>query len=436
MQTTKRLPYYLSLVFLAYMPFHIFISQSVSLLTGGLDAWKIAKDALLALATLFVICLMWARGVVDKTTWKLVVFTAGYGLLHALLWATHPDIYKNSALLGTTYNVRLVCFLIVGYGAVRLLGPAFRWQPVLRVVIGVATVVAALGIIQYFLPKDTLTHIGYGIDRGVRANFAIDDAAGLTRVMSTLRDPNSLGAFLLVPMTLLAALITSPRFKKYRVLGFSAFAVMAVALLMTFSRSAWMAAIVSLGLVMLWQFREKVVLFAKRFGIAFAILVVGFSVFAYTQRHSSFVTSYISHSSQGSQDIDSNEYHWLFVKQGINGIIANPLGHGPGTAGLASIQNPKGSFLTENYYVQVGYELGIVGLAAFVGLQVWLYIRLWRSRQHGVMPTVLLATFWGYVLMNMLLHTWSNEAVACQWWILAGMAIAEQSATKSSAKRV
>jgi hypothetical protein len=37
---------------------------------------------------------------------------------------------------------------------------------------------------------------------------------------------------------------------------------------------------------------------------------------------------------------------------------------------------------------------------------------------------VLLASFWAYVLTNMLLHSWANEAVAVQWWLLAGMAIA------------
>ena len=41
---------------MAYMPFHIFLAQSLSLATGGLDAWKIAKDLLAIIAVLFVIC--------------------------------------------------------------------------------------------------------------------------------------------------------------------------------------------------------------------------------------------------------------------------------------------------------------------------------------------------------------------------------------------
>jgi len=35
----------------------------------------------------------------------------------------------------------------------------------------------------------------------------------------------------------------------------------------------------------------------------------------------------------------------------------------------------------------------------------------------------LLASFWGLIATNMLLHTWSNEAVAVVWWMLAGYQI-------------
>lgn len=436
MQTIKRLPYYLSLFFLAYMPFHIFLVQSLSLLTGGLEVWKVAKDVLLAMATLFVICMVWARGLANRTFITLVGFGVGYALLHVVVWLAHPDIYRESALIGTVYNVRLVCFLIVGYGAVLSLGVAFGWRRVMYIAGGAALLVATLGVVQYFLPADILTHVGYGIERGARPNFMIDGASGFTRIMSTLRDPNSLGAFLLVPMTALGALVLAPQYVRYRRWGIVAFGVMGVALLLTFSRSAWMAACVSLGLYALWRFRSPVLLFVKRFGLLLTLLVLACGVLAYSQRHSAFVTSYITHSSQGSQDIDSNEYHWLFVKQGVEGIIERPFGHGPGTAGLASIQNPAGSFLTENYYVQIGYELGVIGLAAFVGLQAWVYYKLWRIRRQGLVPMVLLATFWGYVLMNMLLHTWANEAVACQWWILAGMALAAGSVRHDTLQKV
>lgn len=434
MQIAKRLPYYASLALLAYMPFHIFLAQSLSLVTGGLDVWKIAKDVLVALTTIAVCVLVITYKRSTQTFLLLGGATLVYIGLHLVVWVAHPHIYRESAILGSTYNVRLLCFLLIGYGAILLYPGIFQTRVIMRLAVGVAVVVAALGVVQYFLPRDILTHIGYGIDRGARANFSIDNAAGFTRVMSTLRDPNSLAAYLLVPMSAVTVVVLRNDSRRRRIAAATALSVMGVAMIMTFSRSAWMAAIITLGLTVLWRYRSFAVTFVKRFGFALVALVILGAGIAYSQRHSSFVTSYITHSSQGSTDIDSNEYHWLFVKQGIEGIVHQPLGHGPGTAGLASIQNPKGSFLTENYYVQIGYELGLIGLLVFVGMQVWIYMQLWRRRTDGILPVILLASFWGYVLMNMLLHTWSNEAVACQWWLLAGMALALPS-TASDAKR-
>jgi hypothetical protein len=35
----------------------------------------------------------------------------------------------------------------------------------------------------------------------------------------------------------------------------------------------------------------------------------------------------------------------------------------------------------------------------------------------------LLSAFAGITLCSLLLLTWSNEAVACQWWLLAGLIV-------------
>lgn len=427
MRNLNRIPYYVTLALLAYMPFHIFLAQSVSLLTGGLDVWKVFKDIIIALGALFVICLVWQARKGTRLFWILLGLSGAYGLFHVILWWSYPDIYGQSALLGLAYNLRLPALLMIGYGA-GLLWPQQIQKPlVLKVVLGVATVVAFLGVLQYFLPKDILTHAGYGIDRGARAAFFIDDKSGFPRIMSTLREPNALAAYLVVPMAIIAAFWHQLRGKNLRQLLGGAFILMSLALLMTFSRSGWIAAFMAVGLVLIWQYRMAVLQFMRKFGVYLVLVVLAVSALLYTQRNSDFVVAYITHSSNqevaGDELLDSNDYHWLFVKQGLEGITDQPLGHGPGTAGLASIQDPKGSFLTENYYVQVGYEVGVLGLLVFLALNVVVYLHLWRRRTHPL-AVALLGAFWGYVIMNMLLHTWSNEAVATQWWLLAGLALA------------
>lgn len=431
-QDARRLPYYASIFFLAYMPFHIFLAQWLSTLTGGLSVWKVGKDVLLAVVTLFAICLVWQQRRAARLCNLLVGLTALYAALHLLLWAFHPNIYRDSALLGVTYNVRVFCFVMLGYAAALLKPGGISTRFVLKLVLGVSTTVAVLGIIQYFLPKDFLTHFGYSLQRGVRPAFFIDDRPNLPRIMSTLRDPNSLGAYLIVPMTVLTALLVQLKNNAQRMVLAGMLGLQALALFLTFSRSAWLAAALSMGLVLFLQYRVWLLGAARRYWPAFAMLILLFAGGLFVGRHSYIIHGLLSHNTGKPQaQYDSNGFHVEFAKRGLVGIAHQPLGHGPGTAGLASIQNPKGSFLTENYYIQIGYEVGVLGLAVFVAMQALLYVQLWR-RRHEPLGPILLASFWAYVLTSMLLHTWSNEAIATQWWILTGLLLATTSNAKAA----
>jgi hypothetical protein len=434
METIRRIPYWAALGFIAYMPLHIFLAQSLSLLTGGLEAWKIAKDVILMLVIVFTICLVFLKGLGKGTFRILFVLALAYAGLHLLLWAVHPDLYRDSTLLGLIYNSRVVIFAGVGLGAALLLRGKINLPLVIRVALTVSTVVVAFGVAQYFLPKDFLTHFGYGLDRGTLPAFFIDDKPDFPRVMSTLRDPNSLGAYLILPMTLLAALgLRAENLKRRLQLG-GLFAVHALALLLTFSRGAWAAALLSLFLLVVWQYGRLALLLIRRFWpVAVALALLATAGLAYVRNTYAF-KSYITHSTGAPKaEFDSNGFHIEFAKRGLNGIADQPLGHGPGTAGLASIQNPDGSFLTENYYIQIGYEVGIPGLLLFIAINVLLYVKLWAKRASPL-ALALLCAFWGYFVMNMLFHTWSNEAVAAQWWLLAGLMIGAGASAASNIK--
>lgn len=425
MQIAKRIPYWGFLALLIYMPFHIFLSQYVSTLTGGLEAWKIAKDVFVAILALFTFCLVVYNRGVPKWFWMLVGASAAYTILHILLWITHPHLYPQSAEVGFIYNIRIPCFAIIGAGAVLLQPHLCTFRSVCKVVLAVSSVVALLAIVQYFLPRDILTHVGYSVERGVKPAFFIDDNPAFPRVMSTLRDPNSLGAFLLVPMALLASLMVHAKqlVSKRQLQLAGLFVLHAAALYLTFSRSAWLGALVVVVLVGLWRVSSQFVRVIRRWWPALIIFALIVGVAVYTQRHNATLDGIVSHSTAAQVGPhDSNDLHWIYVQRGLNGIWHNPLGHGPGTAGLASIQNPNGGLLTENYYVQIGYEVGVVGLTLFAGLLAWVYIRIWR--RHDQWTVVLLSSFWAYALINLLLHMWSNEAVAAQWWLLAGIALA------------
>ena len=133
MHILRRIPLWAAVALLIYMPFHIFLAQSLSLLTGGLEIWKVGKDIFLALATVFTICLVWQQKEDNKLFNWLVALGALYFLVHLLVWAFSPDLYQKSAILGTIYNMRLPGVLVLGCGAA-LLNPAkFVFSSIIKI---------------------------------------------------------------------------------------------------------------------------------------------------------------------------------------------------------------------------------------------------------------------------------------------------------------
>src|SRR5688572_6596280 len=204
MEKLMRLPYFLAIGLLVYMPFHIFLSQWLSTYTGSLDYWKVGKDILLFGAILLVVGLVYIqKGTREKLFWIFTGLSVLYFLFHLLAWQINPDIDTKSALVATAYNSRLLGYAILGWGTAIIVKKYLNLKKIFIIVIAVSSIVCVLGIIQYYLPKDFLTHFGYSLDRGVKPAFFIDDKPDLPRIMSTLRDPNSLGAYLILPITLL-----------------------------------------------------------------------------------------------------------------------------------------------------------------------------------------------------------------------------------------
>jgi hypothetical protein len=292
----------------------------------GLDAWKIGKDIALFLGVVFTICLVYAQRRGNKAFNLLLGLTILYGALHIIVWLAHPDSHDRSAAIGTIYNMRLPLSALLGYGAILLL-PKFAISSVIKIVLIISTIVAGLGVLQYFLPADLLTNLGYSLDRGVRAAFFVEDNPDLPRIMSTLREPNALGAYLLLPIAAISTFLlrTDDKNKRYILTG--ALGLHLLAVFFTFSRSAWLAAALVLALVTWWRFRSVIVKPLHRFwpvavGLVF---VVGFAAFAL--RNTSLFQQYIIHSDPKEQvvDLDSNDLHILLIREGLEGVADKAL---------------------------------------------------------------------------------------------------------------
>ena len=427
MNKLQRLPLWLTYSLLVYMPFHVFLSTWLSTYTGGLEIWKAAKDILvLVLAPVLAWVAYKQRLFRQKTFRILFCLTLLYGAVHGV-WVFNHLLDRPTLFEAFVYNNRLLWYVLIGY----LAGSVSQKQPknLIKLILGVSTIVAFLGVLQYFLPKDFLTHFGYSVTRGVKPNFFIDDRPSLPRIMSTLRDPNSLGAYLVLPSLLLSYLALKKPSKSLLILGLLTLHLLA--LFLTFSRGALIGLGLGYVVVGYLTYRKHIASWMKNNVLLIAVIVSVFTAFFIVGRNSSVVQNYLLHRTTSTVQADPNQLRVELQKKAAKSVLHKPFGHGPGTAGIVSIRNPKTSLLTENYYLQIAYEVGFPGLLIFIVVLVEVYRALLHVAKVNSLQPVLIASFWSYVAVALLIHLWSNEAVAAQWWLVAGVVVGANNTTKS-----
>lgn len=401
-----------------YMPFHVFLSQWLSTYTGGLETWKVLKDVITALVTiLFIVTVL----IYKKSTSlykKLLILIAVYGLIHIIIgFATNQP--KTTFLLAIVYNLRIFCYLLIGYSMVLIRPKDGLFYKYRRLLLVLSTIVCFLAIIQWILPKDLLTHFGYSVARGVKPNFFIDDKPDLPRAFSTLRDPNSLGAFLIVPIVILfqSLIINWKNSKRTSLAGL--FALHVWILFLTFSRSTLLATIFALIVLLVIQ-KSNLIIKHKTWIISgVTILFIVSLGFVYSFRHQYFVQNTVFHADESTRLETPNALRKDLAHKAINGIVNKPLGHGPGTAGLVSTRLKDG-LLTENYYLQILYEVGIFGFLVFCALLFLILKHFWQTK-NLLSSKMLIASFAGILFACLFFHTLSNEAISISAFMLAGL---------------
>jgi hypothetical protein len=147
------------------------------------------------------------------------------------------------------------------------------------------------------------------------------------------------------------------------------------------------------------------------------------AVVGYTLRDNDVFQNTILHTDENSLSAaSSNQGHLSATRQGLGDIVRQPLGGGTGTAGPASAYNDSSPRIAENYYLQIGQEAGVLGLALFVAINVVLGRALWQRRRH-LLPQILLASLIGISIVNLLSHAWTDDTLSYIWWGLAGAAL-------------
>jgi O-antigen ligase len=415
----------MTMLILLLMPFHALLTVWGSSILGGhyiaLRLWKEVLLVLCIFGTLYLIATdhkIRTHTLSRRLVWLILL----YMLLNAvwgLLALNQHDVTAKALGYGLIINLRFLAFFLVTWAvALRMSRLRSHWK---WMVYWPAIGVAAFGLLQVFvLPHDFLQHFGYGPDTIVPLE-TINHNAHYIRIASTLRGSNPLGAYLVIPISLLAVLLLSERRRTWLQGAF--LAELLVVLFFTFSRSAWIGAALSLAIVLALAIRTQR---AKKVALAIiAVLVLAAAGLTAAFHHTPRYQNFIFHTQDRSAiPHSSNQGHLAGLKNGAADLERQPLGHGPGTAGPASVYNeghqPR---IAENYFIQITQETGWLGLGLFVLINVGVGYLLWLRRSDPLALS-LFASLIGLTFINLLSHAWADDTLAYVWWGLAGVAMA------------
>ncbi len=482
----------LSLILIALLPFHAFLLTVITKLLkgpghapiGSVALWKEGVLGVILVLALVEIVQLWKREdrkqrtdirhFFDRIDWLIIGLIA----LSIIVRIINYQLSIFNYVYGFKYDfLPLTAFLILrrvpwSEDFVRTLLKVFLWA---------GLVIAAYGIVSFVLPDRFFWWLGYSdqhslyIASGPIAAFQQISGSSIRRIQSVMSGPNQLGLWLLIPwtVTLLAisyqgsAISRKINADRWRLIAGGSFGVCAVtfiltslAIFLTFSRSAWIAALVIFIVALFFRVRRDMFKWMA-LGLGGLMLLAIIGVMAWDP------TVFFR--------LSSNEGHLERPIAGIQSMMAHPFGLGLGTAGPATNRtnetcvflrpedDPSWAkatpslcvflgkkqvqpldhvcqcpFLTENWYLQIGVELGVVGFILFIALIILILRKLSAvSYQQSANGKTLEADSWklvaflvflGICVAALFLHAWEDSAVAYTVWMMVAAALRANSA--------
>lgn len=403
------LPFYLPIAVLAASNFgSIYV----------LSAWK--ELILLALILLLIKPILGLVRGKDSTVRLLNISIALYVCLSLLYIVRADSLFEFVG--GFLFSTRFLLFFIVA----QILATRVERFPerIKRIILISGTVLAGIAVLQALvLPPTFLQHIGYepigietpGFPPSVTTLGEVDD---FIRPQATLRGPNPLGAFLVLPFCLLLLKLADKKGRDIKTFG--AWLLVGAALLFTFSRSAWLAAFIGTAGSLLYVYRSGFIGIKKSYVLTAVALTIFTAVVALNNKTVRLIV--FREDTVTSKSV-SDDTRSSLTREAWSDVTQNPLGRGPGNAGPVSVldTNDRGR-IAENYFLQVAQETGWLGLLLFVTIHGLLLKKLWELRKNNL-AMLAFATLCGFIVANLTLHTWADETVSIMWWSFAGAII-------------
>ena len=265
-----------------------------------------------------------------------------------------------------------------------------RLSWITRLLIIGGSLAALIAVILYLLPDQTSLDVlsrlrvfnypeGPGVLRYIR-----DDPNLPQRATGTSIDPNALGGLLIMMVTLAVPQLFAPRPLLRRGWLMIGLVLMALALLLSFSRGSFVGVGVALGLLGLLRYRKLLVIML----VALALVLV----LPPTQ-------GYVTHFFDGLQVLGDVQGGDLSTQMRVGEytdaliLIQRYPVFGVGFTGTPDIDT---YLKVANLYLMMASEMGLVGLGTFLIVMGTLFINAWRARGRVSARPDLEPIWWGF----------------------------------------
>lgn len=392
-------------------------------LVSHLGAWKetLALGVIIAGARSFIASGRRADAL-DRIALAFVALVGVYALLGEHIVPGAPSA-SNVRLLGFR---ELGGFVLLLLGARHApLGPRFA-ERAGRVLLAVATVVSAVAVFEAISPDSwnrfvvqTIRYPAYQeavlhapADLANVITYGSIGGAKFVRVGSVFTNELTLAWFLVLPF----ALALERVIRRSSRLALPIMLLIGAVLLLTQTRSAILAAVI-VAFLALGRAEGR----TRHWRTQAALLLAAVALVAVP---AAFATGFATRvAATGSQRDNSSAGHISAIYTGVDTVVAHPLGLGLGTAaGTGQRLSRQKLVIPENNYLDIGVQLGLLGMALFVALTVALVRWLRRAAlQH---PDPLVTATWGagagLAVAALFLQPWLDFSVTWSFWGIAG----------------
>jgi putative inorganic carbon (HCO3(-)) transporter len=374
----------------------------------------------------------WRRRMLPRIPWWTAWLAWVTWAIVSLAYSIDRGVSLRAALAFLSYG-------LLAYVLCALIRSSQDLKTWMRFLVAAAVVVGVHGVFQYAdtfnatVPLMQQLQATEPLGLGGWQGGVLQDFLARKRIFSVFGWPNLLAGFLLLMIPLAAGLSADAASRRGRLGWGAATGLLGLCLILTLSLGGWMAAVLTAAVAWWLTQRQRRTATQQpeptRRGLM-RMVILGLALCGIV-----FTTSYIVARRARPWIASSTKSRVVYALGALNVIRTHPVtGTGLGTFRLAyEALMPTGrgggahaALHAHNTFLEIGAELGIIGLAGFLAL-LWpiasLISAAFRRQEHPVRPLVqgLAIGVLGFFLHSLLEQTFFETVTAPFWWLALGL---------------